>query len=129
GSAQITTMTPQADPSRAAIYAGQPDGRIVKLAVASGALLWSTPITRDPTREKLAGSINFSRHLVLAATDGYIGDAPSYQGHVVSLDPSNGRIVGVWNSLCSDRHTLIQPSTCGASDSAIWGRSAPVVDP
>src|SRR5207247_2436023 len=79
--------------------------------------------------EKLAGSINFSRHLVLAATDGYIGDAPPYQGHVVSLDRASGRIVGVWNSLCSDRHELIQPSTCGASDSAIWGRSAPVVDP
>ena len=66
---------------------------------------------------------------MLAATDGYIGDAPPYQGHVVTLDPGTGRIVGVWNSLCSDRHALIQPSTCDASDSAIWGRSAPVVDP
>jgi outer membrane protein assembly factor BamB len=129
GSAQITTMTPQADPSRAAIYAGEPDGKIVKLAVASGKLLWATTITLDPTHEKLGGAINFSRDLVLAATDGYVGDAPPYQGHVVTLDPATGRIVGVWNSLCSDRHELIQPSTCGGSDSAIWGRSAPVVDP
>ena len=66
---------------------------------------------------------------MLAATDGYIGDAPPYQGHVVTLNPANGRIVGVWNSLCSNRHGIIQPSTCPASDSAIWGRSAPVVDP
>src|SRR5205823_8199100 len=86
GSAQITTMTPVADPDRTAIYAGEPDGHIVKLSVANGKLLWSTPITRDPRHEKLAGSLNVSRKLVLAATDGYIGDAPPYQGHVVSLD-------------------------------------------
>jgi outer membrane protein assembly factor BamB len=129
GTAQITTMTPEADPSRNAIYAGEPDGRIVKLSVATGKLLWSTSITRDPTHEKLAGSLNFSRGLVLAATDGYVGDAPPYQGHVVSLNATNGRIAGVWNSLCSNRHTLIRPSTCPESDSAIWGRSAPVVDP
>ena len=116
-------------PGRTAIYAGGPDGRIRKLAVATGKELWSTSITRDPTHEKLASALNYSSGLVLAATDGYIGDAPPYQGHVVTLNPANGRIVGVWNSLCSDRHGIIQPSTCPASDSAIWGRSAPVVDP
>jgi PQQ-like domain len=129
GSAQITTMTPLADPGRAAVYAGEPDGRIVKLSVANGRLLWSTSITRDPTHEKLAGSLNYSGGHVLAATDGYIGDAPPYQGHVVSLDPATGRILAVWNSLCSDRHELIDPATCDASDSAIWGRSSPSVDP
>jgi outer membrane protein assembly factor BamB len=129
GTAQITTMTPQADPSRTAVYAGEPDGKIVKLAVADGRLLWSTTITLDPTHEKLAGSINVFHGLVLAATDGYVGDAPPYQGHVVTMDASSGKIVGVWNSLCSDHHELIQPSICDSSDSAIWGRSAPVVDP
>ena len=129
GSAQITVMTPLADPARTAIYAGEPDGHIVKLAVATGKLIWSTSITRDPTHEKLAGSLNYSRGLVLAATDGYIGDAPPYQGHVVTLNPPNGHIVTVWNSLCSSRRGIIQPSTCSQSDSAIWGRSAPVVDP
>jgi outer membrane protein assembly factor BamB len=128
-SAQITTMTPVADPGRTAIYAGAPDGRIRKLSVSSGKELWSTSITRDPTHEKLAAPLNFSRGLVIAATGGYIGDAPPYQGHVVTLSPANGHIVGVWNSLCSDRHELIEPSSCPASDSAIWGRTAPVVDP
>jgi outer membrane protein assembly factor BamB len=129
GSAQITTMTPVADPSRTAIYAGAPDGVIRKLTVAGGKVLWSQSITRDPTHEKLASALNFANGLVLAATDGYIGDAPPYQGHVVTLNPANGAIVGVWNSLCSNRHQIIQPSTCPGSDSAIWGRSAPVVDP
>jgi len=129
GTAQITTMTPVADPGRAAIYAGAPDGVIRKLSVATGKVLWSTAITRDPTHEKLASALNYANGLVLAATDGYIGDAPPYQGHVVTLDPASGRIVGVWNSLCSDRRVIMQPSTCDGSDSAIWGRSAPVVDP
>ena len=129
GSAQLTTMTPAADPSGAALYAGAPDGVIRKLSVANGHVLWATSITRDPTHEKLASALNFANGFVIAATDGYIGDAPPYQGHVVTLNPANGKIVGVWNSLCSDRHELIQPSTCPASDSAIWGRSAPVVDP
>ncbi|HWB23323.1 MAG TPA: PQQ-binding-like beta-propeller repeat protein [Gaiellaceae bacterium] len=129
GSAQVTVMTPAADPARTAIYAGESDGHIVKLAVATGKLLWSTPITRDPTHEKLAGSLSYSRGLVIAATDGYDGDAPPYQGHVVTLNPANGHIEAVWNSLCSDRHAIIQPSTCSTSDSGIWGRSAPVIDP
>ena len=122
-------MTPVADPGRAAIYAGAPDGRIRKLSIANGKVLWSTSITRDPTHEKLAAPLNFANGYVIAATGGYIGDAPPYQGHVVTLTPANGKIVAVWNSLCSDRHELIQPSTCDASDSAIWGRTAPVVDP
>jgi outer membrane protein assembly factor BamB len=129
GSAQVTVMTPVADPARTAIYAGQPDGHIVKLAVATGKPLWSTSITRDPTHEKLAGSLAYSRGLVIAATDGYDGDAPPYQGHVVTLNPANGHIEAVWNSLCSNRHVIIQPSTCPDSDSGIWGRSAPVIDP
>jgi outer membrane protein assembly factor BamB len=129
GTAQITTMTPVADPGRAAIYVGAPDGAIRKLSVAAGKVLWTTSITRDPTHEKLASALNFANGLVLAATDGYIGDAPPYQGHVVTLNPASGKVVGVWNSLCSNRHAIIQPSTCAGSDSAIWGRSAPVVDP
>ena len=128
GSAQVTTMTPVADPSRAAIYAGAPDGYVRKLSVSDGHMLWQTSVTRDPTHEKLAAALNFSRGLVIAATDGYIGDAPPYQGHVVTMDASNGHIAGVWNSLCSNRRGIIQPSTCPGSDSAIWGRSAPVVD-
>ncbi|HEY3922657.1 MAG TPA: PQQ-binding-like beta-propeller repeat protein [Gaiellaceae bacterium] len=129
GSARITTMSPVADPSRTAIYAGAPDGFVRKLSVANGHVLWQTSLTRDPTHEKLAAALNFSNGLVIAATDGYIGDAPPYQGHVVTVSASNGHIVGVWNSLCSNRHTIIQPSTCPGSDSAIWGRSAPVVVP
>ena len=129
GSSQVTTMTPVADPGRAAVYAGAPDGRIRKLSVATGKVLWSTAITLDPRHEKLASALNFAGGLVLAATSGYSGDPPPYDGHVISLNPANGKIVGVFNTLCSNRHGIIRASSCPVSDSAIWGRSAPVVDP
>jgi outer membrane protein assembly factor BamB len=129
GTAQITNATPAADPSGTAIYAGAPDGVIRKLRASDGKVLWATSITRDPTHEKLTSSLNVSHGLVIAATGGYIGDAPPYQGHVVTLDARTGRIRSVWNSLCSDRRTIIQPSTCAASDSAIWSRNGAAVDP
>jgi hypothetical protein len=38
-------------------------------------------------------------------------------------------VLSVFNSLCFDRHTIIEPSSCPASDSAIWARSGAVVMP
>jgi outer membrane protein assembly factor BamB len=129
GSYRITNATPVADPSRRYVYAGSPDGRITKLSLADGHPVWSTPITLDPTHEKLTASLNFAGGAVLATTGGYIGDAPPYQGRVVQLSAANGRILHVWNSLCSNRSGIIQPSSCGSSDSAIWARSGAVVVP
>jgi hypothetical protein len=129
GSAQITNATPAASTDRSAVYAAAPDGRIRKLRLSDGKVLWTTAITRDPTHEKITSSLNVSRGLVIAATGGYIGDAPPYQGHVVTMSERNGRIAHVWNSLCSDRHALIVPRTCGSSDSAIWSRNGAAVDP
>jgi outer membrane protein assembly factor BamB len=129
GTAQITNTTPVADPGRVYVYAASPDGRIQKLSLRSGRRVWSTAITRDPTHEKLASALNFSRGLVIATTGGYVGDAPPYQGHVVTIRATTGRIVAVFNSLCSNRRALIVPSSCSASDSAIWARAGAVVDP
>ncbi len=129
GSAQITTATPVADPSRRWIYAASPDGRIQKLTVASGHAVWRRSITRLPSREKIAASLNFAGGHVIATTGGYIGDTPPYQGHVAIIAARNGRLLHVWNSLCSNRRGLIVPSSCGASDSAIWGRAGAVVLP
>ncbi|HXK13588.1 MAG TPA: PQQ-binding-like beta-propeller repeat protein [Gaiellaceae bacterium] len=129
GSAQITNATPAASTDRTAVYAAASDGRVRKLRLSDGKVLWTTTITRDPTREKLTSSLNVSRGLVIMTTGGYIGDAPSYQGHVVTMSEGNGRIAHVWNSLCSDRHALILPRTCRSSDSAIWSRNGAAVDP
>jgi PQQ-like domain len=129
GSAQITNSTPALSTDRKAVYAAAPDGRIRKLRLTDGHVLWTTAITHDPTHEKITSPLNVSRGLVLATTGGYIGDAPPYQGHVVTMAEANGRIRHVWNSLCSDRHALIVPRTCGSSDSAIWSRNGAGVDP
>ncbi len=128
GSAQITTATPVADPSRKWIYVASPDGRIQKLSVASGHLVWRHAITVLPSREKIAASLNFAGGHVIATTGGYIGDTPPYQGHVV-LIAGNGPLLHVWNSLCSDFHEIIYPTRCPQSDSAIWGRAGAVVVP
>lgn len=128
GTDRITNSSPLADPNRRFLYAEAPNGRVYKLSVASGAVVWSVSITRLPAREKLGTALNFSRGLVIATTGGYLGDAPPYQGHVATIT-RRGRIVHVWNSLCSDRHTLIKPSSCPESDSAIWARSGAVVVP
>jgi hypothetical protein len=129
GSAQITNATPALSTDRHAVYAAAPDGRIRKLRIADGHVVWTTAITRDATHEKITSSLNVARGLVIATTGGYIGDAPPYQGHVATISERTGRIAHVWNSLCSDRHALIVPRTCSSSDSAIWSRSGAAVDP
>ena len=129
GSARITTATPVADPSRRWIYAASSDGRIQKLSVATGHAVWRRSITKLPSHEKIAAALNFTNGRVIAVTAGYIGDAPPYQGHVVVIAARSGRVLHVWNSLCSNRHFIQHPPTCGASDSGIWGRAGAVVVP
>jgi hypothetical protein len=133
GTPQITTATPVFDPNRRYVYASDPGGLVHKLAVANGAEVrsrrWPVRVTLLPLREKLASPLTISGSMLIVVTDGYDGDAPPYQGHVVSIDRSSGRTLHVWNSLCSNRRHLLMPSTCPASDSAIWGRNAPVLEP
>jgi putative pyrroloquinoline-quinone binding quinoprotein len=129
GTAQITTATPVADPSRKWIYAASSDGRIQKLSIATGHAVWRRSITKLPQFEKIAASLNFNGGHVIATTGGYIGDAPPYQGHVAIIGAKHGRLLHVWNSLCSGRHVLIYPPRCTPSDSAIWGRAGAVVVP
>ncbi|MDQ2888972.1 MAG: PQQ-binding-like beta-propeller repeat protein [Gemmatimonadota bacterium] len=128
GSHQVTTATPVADPSRRFIYAASPDGHIQKLSVADGSVQWSTAITTLPALEKIASALNYYNGNIVAVTGGYIGDAPPYQGHVAILDAATGKLLHVWNSLCSDRATLLDPKTCPEAQSAIWGRAGAVID-
>ncbi len=129
GTRQFTNSTPAAGPGGQAIYAASPDGYIQKLAVADGRVLWRTAITRLPLREKMDSPLKLLDGRVIAVTGGYIGDRPPYQGHVVILDADSGKLLRVWNSLCSDRTGLLQPSSCPQAQSAIWGRAGAVIDP
>lgn len=128
GTRQITNTTPAADPDRRYIYAAAPDGKIRKLAVANGRELWSTAVTRLPHREKIASSLKYFRGHIIAVTSGYIGDRAPYQGHVAIIAAGNGKLLHVWNSLCSNRAGLLNPSSCAQSGSAIWGRAGATID-
>lgn len=132
GTAQFSNSSPVADPGRAYVFSTSPDGRIHKLRVSSGREVrtgrWPVSVTRDATHEKLTSPLTVFGGYVIVTTGGYIGDAPPYQGHVLTISRSSGRIRGVFNSLCSERHFVQRPSTCPKSDSAIWSRAGAVVD-
>jgi outer membrane protein assembly factor BamB len=135
GTPQITNTSPLLDPDPAHryVYTASPDGRIHKLLLVSGkevrAGRWPVTITRDPTREKMGSALNVDGPDVIATTSGYSGDAPIYQGHVVLIDRDSGKIAAVFNTLCANRHTVIVPSSCPQSDSAILSRGGAVVEP
>jgi hypothetical protein len=133
GSPQFTTATPVADSSGRYVFAATPDGHIHKLRVSNGSQVrsghWPARVTVNPSHEKIASSLNLDGRWVLVTTGGYIGDIPPYQGKVVAIDRTSGRIANVFNSLCSNRRAIINPSTCSAQESAIWGRAGAVVDP
>lgn len=129
GTPQIMNGTPVADPDRQHIYVTAPDGIIRKLSIAEGTQVWATPITLLPLREKMDSALKLFRGHIYAVTGGYIGDRSPYQGHVAILDAKDGKLLDVWNSLCSDRTGLLQPDSCASTRSAIWGRSGAVIDP
>jgi PQQ-like domain len=133
GSAQITNASPIADPDRRFVYAASPDGLIHKLTLAGGHQVragpWPARVTRDAGREKLGSALNIDGPDVIATTSGYIGDTPTYQGHVALISRASGRVVGVFNTLCSHRRAIIVPTSCPQSDSAILSRGGAVVEP
>jgi hypothetical protein len=133
GTSQITQSSPVDDPETPYLYSYSPDGRVHKLEDASGQEIrsegWPATVTKDPGHEKSAPALNLAHGLVLLATGGYLGDAPPYQGHVVAIDKGSGEVVNVFNTLCSDREGLLDPSSCEESGSAIWGRGGVVVEP
>jgi len=133
GSAQITVSSPVADPDRQWVYATSPNGLVHKLSLADGSEdssgAWPVSVTREPVHEKLGAALNIDGPDLVAATSGYLGDIPPYQGHVVVIDRSSGRLQSVFNTLCANRRELQVPSTCPASDSAILSRGGAVIEP
>jgi PQQ-like domain len=133
GTPQITVASPLADPDRLWVYATSPNGIINKLSLANGSEdregSWPARVTLEPVHEKLAAALNIDGPDIVAATSGYIGDIPVYQGHVVLVSRATGRLLAVFNTLCANRRDLQIPDTCPASDSAVLSRAGPVVEP
>src|SRR5439155_4358831 len=116
GSHQITHSSPVADRAGGFVFAASPDGKIRKLLLKNGHQVvsgnWPAVITRDADHEKIGTPLNLVGKNVIATTGGYTGDAPPYQGHVVLIDRGSGKLVRVFNALCSNRTGVINPLTC-----------------
>ncbi|HEY6449706.1 MAG TPA: PQQ-binding-like beta-propeller repeat protein [Candidatus Cybelea sp.] len=127
-----THSTPAADPSRKAIYVGGVDGKVHKLDASTGhdihAPGFPAQITMAPATEANESSLNVANGYLYATLSGYNGDGTPYDGHIVSVRLSDGA-TKVFNTLCSEKHHLIQPNSCSAQRSGIWARGGVVVDP
>ncbi len=133
GSAQITNASPLLDPGDRYVFAASPNGEVHKLSLASGKEVrsghWPVTVTKDPTKEKMGSALNVDGEYVIATTSGYIGDVPTYQGHVVLIDRGTGKTAAVFNTLCAGRRQVMVPTSCPQSDSAILSRGGAVVEP
>jgi PQQ-like domain len=133
GTYQITQAGPTADSDRRHVFTASPDGRLHRLTLSNGREVssgrWPVSLTKDPKHEKLTSSLNLIGNRLVTTTGGYIGDQPPYQGHVVTLDRTSGRIEAVFNALCSNVRHIQPPTSCPAVIAAIWGRAGAVLTP
>jgi outer membrane protein assembly factor BamB len=129
---RITNSSPVADAARRYVYAYGLDGALHRYNPISGREAtgkgWPAPITLMPQTEKQGSALNLTNGHIFVTTGGYIGDAPPYQGHVVTIDEATGA-EQVFNSLCSNLTGLLRDGQCDSQDSGIWSRGGAVIDP
>jgi hypothetical protein len=148
---QPTTASPAIDPNRQYVYSYGVDGKAHKYQVGDGTEItgsgWPQTITLKNNVEKGASGLTIaetgSGTYLVVVTDGYIGDGGDYQGHLVSIDLSNGA-QNVFNVMCSDLTMhFVENGTPGVDDcnyaddppifrrgqmSGIWGRGGATYD-
>jgi len=132
GSYRITTASPVADPERRFVYSAAPDGFVYKLRITSGTSVhsgaWPVRVSHLPVREKISSPLNIAGDRLLATTASF-GDAGFYQGHLAVIDRHSGKLIRIWNALCSDMRRLIHPEACPWVGAGIWSRSGVIVQP
>jgi outer membrane protein assembly factor BamB len=148
---QPTTASPAIDPNRQYVYSYGVDGKAHKYQVGDGTEItgsgWPETITLKNNVEKGASGLTIAQTgsgtYLLVVTDGYIGDGGDYQGHLVSMDLSNGA-QNVFNAACSNLAIhFVENGTPGVDDcnyaddpplfrrgqmSGIWGRGGATYD-
>ncbi len=129
---KITHSSPVADPTRTYIYAYGLDGYVHRYDAITGQEVksggWPARITLMTQTEKESSALNIANGRLYVTTSGYIGDAPPYQGHIVTVDLQTGA-EQVFNSLCSNLTQLLTASDCVSEQSGIWARGGAVIDP
>ena len=120
-----THSTPAADPSGKAIYVSGVDGKVHKLNASTGhdihAPGFPARITLAPETEANESPLNVANGYLYATSSGYDGDAPPYDGHVVSIRLSDGATT-VFNSLCSNKRKLMNAKFL--SRATLWNMGA-----
>ena len=138
-----TTSSPAIDPGRQYVYAYGLDGYVHKYRVDNGNEVtsggWPELITLKTNVEKVAGSLAIATSgattYLYVVTDGYAGDFGDYQGHLTTIDLSNGD-QNVFNVQCSDQtihfdsgaNNCDWPMPTDTGGSGIWGRGGATFD-
>jgi hypothetical protein len=137
--------SPAIDPNLQYVYAYGFDGKVHKYQVGDGSETigggWPAVVTLKPIVEKGASALAIATAhsgttYLYSVTDGYIGDAGDYQGHLTAIDLASGS-QKVFNTLCSDlafhfvengKKTQPNQTDCAATRNGIWGRPGAIYD-
>jgi len=137
-----TSGSPAIDPNRQFVYSYGLDGKVHKYQIGNGVEItsdgWPQTSTIKTSVEKGASSLSFGisngTTYLYSVTDGYIGDAGDYQGHITAINLSDNT-QKVFNTLCSDItiHMIANGNPgvndCDETQSGIWGRPGATYDP
>lgn len=129
---KFTTSSPYADASSRMVYSYGLDGRVHKYNAITGRERfdggWPKKVTTMRLSEKESSALNAANGFLYVTMASFGGDAPPYQGHVVTINLTNGT-THVFNTICSDRTHLLAPGECRDNGAGIWSRPGVVVDP
>jgi outer membrane protein assembly factor BamB len=129
---KYTKASPAADPVQGLVYSYGLDGKVHRFRATTGQEItgsgWPVRVTRMPLSEKVSAALNLAGAYLYVSTASFSGDAPPYQGHLVTINVKTGA-THIFNGLCNDRTHLLAQGECTESGGGIWGRPGVTVDP
>jgi outer membrane protein assembly factor BamB len=129
---KYTKASPAADPVQGLIYSCGLDGKVHRFRATTGqegtGNGWPVRVTKMPLSEKVSAALNLANGYLYVTTASFSGDAPPYQGHLVTINVKTGA-THIFNSLCNDHTHLLALGECTQNGGGIWARPGVVVDP
>jgi outer membrane protein assembly factor BamB len=129
---KYTKASPAVDLATGLVYSAGLDGRVHRFLATTGQEVlangWPVLVTKMPLSEKISSPLNLYRGYLYVTTASFSGDAPPYQGHVVTIDVRTG-VSHVFNSLCNDHAHLMALNECRFNGGGIWARPGVTPDP
>ena len=129
---KYTKGSPAIDLDQELVYSYGLDGSVHRFKATTGQEMlgggWPVTVTRMPVSEKVSSALNLINGYLYVTTASFSGDAPPYQGHVVTIDVKTGA-THVFNSLCNDHTHLLALNECKANGGGVWARPGVQQDP